>query len=284
MTGFVNQLRQICLYILCRYAVNWRGMWRLRLGERALAFRFAQGGTLITRTRWGVPIEVRKNDSIGHTVYFFGDYEKKLLAVIRRELRPGDVALDIGANIGVVSLFCATRVGPTGRVFAVEALRQNHELLERNVRRAGFSNRITTAHCALGAEEKTIVIRFDETTENWGNTSLLDQSGASQQEVRMQRLDQLWEKWGRPHIQLVKLDVEGFEAEVLKGAGRLLQESPPAFWIVEFNPDYLARETGGVATLWHTFVRRGYTPYHMKTQLRLDRPPDAHCDVLFRLE
>ena len=284
MKRFSNYIRRICLYALCRHAAGWRGMWRLKLGQRALAYRFPKAGTLVTHTRWGVPIEVRKNDSIGHLVYFFGNYERKLLAAIRRELQPGDAALDIGANIGVVSLFCATRVGPTGRVFAIEALRQNHELLTNNIQRAGFSNVITTEHCALGEEERTIVIRFDERTENWGNTSLLDQTGSSQQEVPMRRLDQVWEKWGRPRIKLVKLDVEGLEHEVLKGAERFLKECPPAVWIVEFNLDYLAREANGAANLWDIFIRRGYTPYHMKTRQRLDNPPVTHCDVLFRLE
>jgi FkbM family methyltransferase len=284
MTQIGNHLYRLWLYALCRYAANWRGIWRLKLGERALVYRFAQSGNLVTKTKWGVPIEVRKNDSVGHTVYFFGDYERKLLNAIRRELKSGDVALDIGANIGVVSLYCATLVGQTGRVFAIEPLQQNHELLQRNLQRAGFDNVIQAELCALGAEEKSVTIQFNEYTDNWGNTSLLNQSGASRQEVSMLRLDTLWEKWGRPQITFVKLDVEGFEIEVLKGATRLLRQSPPKVWIVEFNLDYLSRQDNGVANLWNYFINHAYTPYHMKTRTRMAQPPTAHCDVLFRLE
>lgn len=279
-----NNFYRIVLYGLCRYASGWRGMWRLKLGKRITAYRFDKPGTLITNTKWGVPIEVRKNDVTGHFVYFYGDYEKKLLMAARRELKPGDVALDIGANIGIVSLFFMTLVGKTGRVFSVEPLKQNFDLLQRNIHRAGCGDLIFAEQYALGAEARDITIQFDENTDNWGSTSLYNQSGNSKQQVRMARLDALWESWGKPRIQLAKMDVEGFEHEVLKGATTLMKESPPRVWIVEFNMEHLSQLEDGVANLWNFFLSHSYAPYHMKTQGRLDRMPSEHCDVLFRLE
>ena len=278
-----DALYRTALYLLCRHASDWRGIWRLRLAERAVAYRFPRGGTLRTRTKWGADIEVRRNDVIGHTVHFFGDYEQKLRTMLDREVTPGSVVLDIGANIGVVSVYLSRLVGPTGRVFSIEPLRENHALLLRNAASNGAAEIIRAEHCALGADHREIEIRFDEDTTNWGNTSLHNQTGRSVQRVPMQTLDSLWEQWGRPHVRLVKMDVEGYESEVFAGASRLLSEDPPEVWITEFNGEYLARIPGGFQLQWQALISRGYEAFSPHDGARLTAAPDRHCDVLFRL-
>src|SRR5438067_1424811 len=77
-------------------------------------------GTVTTDLRDGSRIRVRPGDYIGRAVFFFGDLDPKLRWVFSRVLRPGDAALDIGANCGVMSLFAARLVGPAGQVHAFE--------------------------------------------------------------------------------------------------------------------------------------------------------------------
>jgi FkbM family methyltransferase len=276
-------LHRTALYLLCRHAAGWRGMWRLRLPERAVAYRFPTSGTVRTRVKWGATLEVRRNDVVGHTVHFFGDYEHKLRSTLDREVRAGDAVLDIGANIGVVSVYLAGLVGAEGRVFSVEPLAQNFELLQRNVAANGVSNVVSATQCALGTEEREIELRFDPETTNWGNTSLHNQTGASVQRVPMRTLDSLWESWGRPHLRVVKMDVEGYEYEVLSGASRLLSEDPPDVWIVEFNGEYLSSIPGGFERQWQCFASRGYQAFSMKDDSPMTSAPTRHCDVLFRL-
>lgn len=279
----LNTLHRWLLYVLCRRCVYWRGMWRLDLVQRVKDYRFPTGGTIVAQTKWGLPIEVRRQDFIGRTLYFFGDFERKLLSTAEREVRPGATVLDLGANIGTVTLFLGKLVGKTGRVFCVEPLAANFALLERNVDRTGFLDRVRAERCALGTEEKTITLHFDEQSDNWGEVSLLDQASQGTEEVPMRRLDTLWKEWDRPQFDFVKLDVEGYEYEVLQGATKMLREKPPKVWVVEFNVDYLNRAENGVQRLWDLFRQFGYEPFSMEKEEKLLEPPKAHCDILFRL-
>lgn len=279
----LDALYRSLLYFLCRHCVHWRGMWRLDLLRRVKDYRFPTGGTIIVQTKWGLPIEVRRQDFLGRILYFFGDFERKLLDVAGREIRSGATVLDIGANIGTVTLFIGQLVGPTGCIFCVEPLAANFAMLVRNVERVGFRDRVRAERCALGTEEKTITLHFDEESDNWGEVSLLDRTSQGKEEAPMLRLDTLWRRWQRPQFDFVKLDVEGYEYEVLQGASEMLHEKPPQVWVVEFNMDYLNRAENGAQRLWDLFRHYGYEPFGMVKGEKLLEPPKVHCDVLFRL-
>ena len=285
-SGFLAALAEKCaerlLYALCRHCSAWRGAWRLDLTRRVDEFRFLQPGTFVTGTRLGFPIEVRKNDVIGHNLHFFGRYNALLENVASAALRPGDCALDLGANIGAVTLHLARLVGPQGRVFAVEPISANAELLTRNVRRAGFDKVVQIEKLAAGRASGRAEVFFDASTSNWGAISLRDRTGTASEEIQVEPLDELWRRWGRPHFHFVKMDVEGFEPDVLAGAGELLATSPPETWVVEFNPAHLAHRDGGASQLWDAFVTRGYGAF-AKDGTPLSAAPRNHCDVVFRL-
>ncbi len=279
----LNSLHRGLLYVLCRHCIHWPGMWRLDLVQRVKDYRFPTDGTMVVPTKWGLPIEVRRQDFLGRVLYFFGDFERKLLDAAEREIRPADTVLDLGANIGTVTLFLGKLVGKPGRIFCVEPLAANFAMLERNVNRAGFLDRVYVERCALGTEEKTVTLHFDEKSDNWGEVSLLDQASHGTEEVPMRRLDSLWKEWQRPQFDFVKLDVEGYEYEVLLGATEMLRDKPPKVWVVEFNIDYLNRAENGVQRLWDLFRQYGYEAFRMEKDERLLEPPKAHCDILFRL-
>ncbi len=271
-------IRERILYFLCRYCAEWRGAWRFRLAERVVAFRFASSGNFVTTTRFGFPIEVRKNDGIGHALHFYGCLNPQLESVIEAEVKPGDCALDLGANIGGITLLLAQLVGPKGRVFAVEPMSANAELLTSNVHRSGSSSIVTIEHRAAGRAPEHRKLFFDAATRNWGAISLHDQSGSGAEDIEIEPLDAMWNRWGRPQLALVKMDVEGFEMDVVAGAQELLAVAPPRVWVVEFNPDHGAQQAG----LWEAFTSRGYAAFS-KENLPLREAPQTHCDVVFRL-
>jgi FkbM family methyltransferase len=282
----LNTLHRWLLYVLCRHCTQWRGVWRLDLLRRVQQYRFPTEGTILVRTKWGLPIEVRKHDFLGRILYFFGDFERKLLRAAEKEIRPAGTVLDIGANIGAVTMYLCQLVDRAGLVYCVEPHAENFALLEKNLQRVGFRGRVVAERCALGAEEKTVALHFDAQSDNWGTVSVLADSEAGVvEEVPMLCLDTLWKReWLRPQFDFVKLDVEGYEWEVLQGATEMLRENPPRVWVVEFNMDYLQRTEQGVRRLWDFFLQRGYQPCSMETGEKMLQPPEAHCDVLFRLE
>ncbi len=127
--------------------------------------------------------------------------------------RAGGVVLDVGANIGLFSLRHA-RAG--ARVYAVEPHPEAFARLERNLAANGLGQRVTALPCALGAAEGWARLRGGRATPL--TRVIPDRSGA----VRLRTLDALAAELGLARIDLLKLDVEGAEVEVLRGARRVL--------------------------------------------------------------
>jgi FkbM family methyltransferase len=174
----------------------------------------------------GGEVLVPLDDLVGRALYFFGDLDPKVTWVIRRLLEPGDVALDIGANLGFLSLLMAKIVGAHGAVHAFEPNPVLCRMLEQTFARNQGAN-VKLHPVALGASTAEMELHVPKA--NFGAASLVRQkSGLAQAHaVRVLSLDDLvaQESIARPGF--VKLDVEGFELDVLKGAQKLFSTCRP---------------------------------------------------------
>lgn len=94
----------------------------------------------VTRLRGGGKLVVRLNDGCGRTIYYWGDYDRKITWICRRLLRPGDCFLDFGANFGEVGMFAAKFVGPTGEVHIVEPQPELARFIKFSAELNGFSH------------------------------------------------------------------------------------------------------------------------------------------------
>lgn len=136
------------------------------------------------------------------------------LAGIRRVLRPGDVVADVGANNGFTGVLFARAVGPTGRVVGFEPSPANLEAARENIRLNGVGNFELVA-AAVGARPGSV--SFDP---GFGNGAV---AAAGPITVPQVTLD---EHFGDRRLDLIKLDIEGYELEALRGARRLLERRP----------------------------------------------------------
>lgn len=166
------------------------------------------------------------DQSVSRAVYFNGIFEAAEIAYIRRIVRPGMNVVDVGANVGVHTLTLADCVGPRGIVHAFEPTKAFDRLRE-NVRLNGFESRSRLNQCAVGAWDGTIRLSRCkpgyEAYTSYGMPVRADYATGKSFEVPTRSLDLYAEEFGVRVLDFVKIDVEGFEPEILRGAARLLE-------------------------------------------------------------
>lgn len=171
---------------------------------------------------------------------------------------PGDWAIDIGANIGVVTGQLAVRTGHSGSVWAIEPVPRNSERL-RELRDRNGLQQIRTFDLAVGAEDGELVLRLPPSGGSGWASATASWLTAGRMTVPVRSLDSLIGEYGvRDRLALVKIDVEGYEAHVLSGALETLDRLKPMLY-VEFN-DQILRDAGSSSgELLGQFYDAGYT-------------------------
>jgi FkbM family methyltransferase len=177
-----------------------------------------------------------------------GHYEQDEIRFVRRVLEHGDSAIDVGGHIGFFTMQMAAMVGSGGRVYAFEPFDANADLLERSIAENAFGDRILFQRAAAGAASGTATLTFPVETLNSGGAYLLRNgtaplAGNQKKAVPVVALDTL--EMRRP-IRFIKMDVEGAEPQVIRGATRLLKEDRPVI-LSELHPTQLARASGVTA-------------------------------------
>ena len=173
-------------------------------------------------------------------LYLFGKRltERRELTTLRSLILPGMVIADIGANAGFYTLEMAACVGPTGRILAFEPDPFNFHLLQGRVKRAAAAN-AEVYQLALGDEAGQAMLYCSAYNRA---DNRLSQSHSEPHveacEVQVRRLDEFLSQQGRSSIDALKIDVQGSEARVLRGAQQTLNAGVRWIWI-EFSPDHL---------------------------------------------
>lgn len=160
-------------------------------------------------------------------VYFFQQYHERYEArLIQTALRPGDSFWDVGANIGYFALLAATVVGPTGFVVALEPGRQAFQRLQENIDLNKFPQ-INALEVAAADREGTARLYADLSQADTGANLFQGGERREWEEVRTIPLDTLLQNHGYPPPQFLKIDVEGAELAVLRGAHMILSAHAP---------------------------------------------------------
>ncbi|WP_290648838.1 FkbM family methyltransferase [Aquisalimonas sp.] len=166
--------------------------------------------------------------------YIHGRTQAGVAYWLERSASPGATVLDIGANAGVVSLDLARAVGQHGTVHAFEPNPQAYQLLRQAVSANGLEGCVEVHTFALGDEDATTTLSVP--ASNDGAASLRE-PGAGERSVTVQvrRFSGWWEARRHPRIDVIKLDVEGFEARVINGLEPVLMRDRPVV-VMELNP------------------------------------------------
>jgi len=165
------------------------------------------------------------------------------LDIIERNFSPkeGDVVIDVGAHIGPYTLKASKRVGLNGKIIAIEADPENFDILNRNIQLNKLTNVIALNYAAYSKEDKIrlYLLKGKESSYTKYNTVMTDRAGNEKRfvEVQANTLDYLLQSNGIKHEQVnwIKIDVEGAEFDVLKGAKDILSKSNNISLLIEIH-------------------------------------------------
>jgi FkbM family methyltransferase len=182
-----------------------------------------------------VVVDVRpQEDEYQRSIYLTRTYERGTLELIRDLLNEGDIFIDIGANLGIMTLVASENVGPNGHVLAFEPSGRIRERFLKNIALNDVHN-VTPYPYALGAMHGSAFL-WNSANGNIGESRVYHSAKSGAEQIEIRTLDELVEgKYAPSRIRVIKIDVEGNELDVLRGAVRILESATNVALIVENN-------------------------------------------------
>ena len=196
--------------------------WRLKLGAH----------TVLVKGREGLFLANPNDVYVGRALLRYGEYNRYEAELLKQLCGTDDVVVEVGANVGSHSVGLAKQVGPGGRLVAVEPQAEVFQALCANVALNGLHN-VDCLQCALGEEPGTLNVRPQD-YEREGNFGAVSLGVADGSPVAVFRLDDVF-RYDR--LRLLKIDVEGMEAEVLRGASETIKRLRPMLYVENDRPD-----------------------------------------------
>jgi FkbM family methyltransferase len=209
-----------------------------------------------------------------------GIFERCETELLRSLLRPGQVFVDVGGNIGYYTLIAADIVGNQGRVYVFEPEPENFGFLQRNVQLNGFTN-VTLERLALSNVRETNRLFLNST--NSGGHHLYDPGdGEKSVAVETIRLDDYLAGKLQP-VHLVKMDIEGFEPIAFEGMKTVLKANPAVRLLTEFYPKMIKDAGASPAAYLASLKELGFglqmvDEVHNSTRPATDAEIFEYCD------
>lgn len=170
---------------------------------------------------------------------YAGEWHAKAVAGLSGYVRPGNCVLDVGANLGFMSLIFRELVGAEGKILAFEPSARTFKKLQRVLE---LNQCVNVTVYQKGCGDKGMKMALYQTAMASGNASVLGSTGehkrGESEEIEIVRLDEFVAPLTR-RVDFVKIDTEGFEPAVLRGADGLMRRDRPIFQI-ELNSEFKA--------------------------------------------
>jgi len=155
-----------------------------------------------------------------------------LLPIIENEINEGDTVIDVGANMGKLSLLFAQKIGKSGKLYCFEPEERNFEILQKNIKLNNFMN-VKLVKCAVTDHEGMMVL---ETSTDCATHQVFEHTDKPHQEIITTSLDYyFWDYIDKMKIDFVKIDVEGCEPDVIKGMQKIIKLNPRIKLLIEYN-------------------------------------------------
>lgn len=184
------------------------------------------GDLRVRRCRYGFMLYSLHDIYMGRAFEHYGEYSEQEVTLYRQLLKPGQVVIDAGANIGSFTIFFGQAVGRNGLVYAFEPQRVIYHMLCANLALNHLHNTVCHLGAVGAAPGRITVPKVDYgETNNFGGLSLTQ--GGDGEEVPVMTIDGL----GLERCDFIKIDVQGMESEVLSGAAETIARFQPLLYV-----------------------------------------------------
>lgn len=237
----------------------------------------------LTGKSHGFAVELDLTKQHERTMYFLGRSEELEIELFFQEaIRQGDAVIDVGANVGMLSLLAARLVGRQGRVFSFEPNPSLCSRLRATFQRNAISN-VQLFEMGLADRTTEMELQVLPGLDVLGTLAPVQEAAATTYRVSVRQADDILPAELAGPV-LVKIDVEGFEVSVLRGMGGLVERLKPAI-VTEVEPLWLARAGTSPRELFEMMAGYGYRGFHLGSKRRGLRrhmclSPVAHEDAL----
>lgn len=282
-TIFLNFFRKLFIYTFLDYLLRFCTLNKL---SSSFIGRIVPGNYLYRQNTYrkflfkSIHFYLDISDYVGHYLYFgFRDPAQDELMNI---VKPGMNMLDIGTNIGSTLLQFAKLTGENGFVYGFEPDPINYQICLNNVQLNSFKN-LVVANIGLGNEKGAYSLVVDTEGNRGGNRIKLHaDTGKTNTLVQVEKLDDWIKQKMITQIDLIKIDVEGFEYNVLKGADETLRRFLPVLFI-ELDDTNLRALNSSAAELVTLLQNYGYTILHAVSKEKITPTSNfnnCHYDII----
>jgi FkbM family methyltransferase len=224
--GFLNTLRRVLIYIIAEWYAS------------LFIPRYNKKNPIIVKEIQGSRMYLDMRDrGVSRELAMMGIREELFTRTLQGMVREGDCVLGVGANIGYYALMAARLVGPRGKVYAIEPVPRNIKLLEDSIRLNSYDN-IETFNMAMGQNDSVAMLYLSD-HPNWSSfyrprkvTGYID--------IKIISIDSFLKDKRLPDV--IRMDVEGYEYEILIGMSDLLKSGRPLRLLIEFHPDIMGEQ------------------------------------------
>ncbi|MGE0152932.1 MAG: FkbM family methyltransferase [Reyranellaceae bacterium] len=233
-----------------------------RFVARSLMFTLREqassGETLVFKACGGRTFRTPRNNVSSFIAAVFDERDLNIVRFWRRALPRGSVFFDVGANIGLYSVPASIHLGPSGSVVAFEAHPLLCHFLAENLARNSPGN-VAIENVAVGQSSGRVRLAFNARNPGETRVALDDEAG---EVVPVVSLDEYSARRGLARVDYIKLDVEGYETMVLRGAADLVRRNPDILLQTEFEPAHRSRY-GAAEELAELLLGWGLIPHRI---------------------
>lgn len=245
----------------------------------------------ITRTVFGHKLIVDTRDvSLAPHILLDGYWEREVTRVFRNLVHPGMTVVEVGANVGYFSVLAAEGVGSNGNFFAFEANPALADVTFRNLDLNGLLKQSTVIDKAVYSESTEL--EFNIYNQYLGSSSLWaepEHVALFRDEIRKLNVDAVsLDDYFPPgtRIDLIKIDAEGAEPHIIRGATRLLTENSEVKIIMEYAPAMITSSCGSLESFHQTLMDLGFTVFRISKRATIipttfaQLSTETHCELL----